>query len=69
VAPAEDEFSEVLLIFELPLENNIKLPLFEPVPSCGYTNDVLTYEFVSSQPDWLDFDQEKRTVLAKTSDE
>ena len=57
--------SPLYLVFSLPFSEKVNLPLYEPEPACGLSNQDLTYELIpgdSSLPDWVLFDAEARVV-------
>ena len=47
----------------------IELPLFEPMPSCGNTNDNLDYELVGEALSWVTLNKKDRIVELATDDE
>ena len=54
----------------MPYTESINLPLLEPQPACGLSNDDLTYELVSSDslPNWATFDAQDRVVDLEIND-
>ena len=49
-------FSALHLIFFLPLNLDISLPLYFPEPSCDLTNDDIEYVLMNELPNWIIFD-------------
>ena len=62
-------FSPLYLIFSLPYSTKIDLPLFETEPVCALTNADLSYSIVGNAPDFMEFDEQSRTITASTEDE
>ena len=50
------QFSALHLIFFLPLDLTIPLPLYVPEPSCDLSNDDIEYVLMSELPNWIIFD-------------
>ena len=51
-------------VFMIPQTATITFPLYEPWPSCGFTNQDVTYSAVygSEMPYWATFNQLERTL-------
>ena len=71
IEPEDSKFSSLYLAFDLPLNLNIYLPLYEPSPSCNLSNADVEYRVVdenNSLPDWVTFDADSRTLTAYSND-
>ena len=66
--PDNTQLSPLTVIYEIPFDFQMQIPLYIPYPVCGRDNSIFEYKLTNVVPEWITLKEETR-VLSVVSEE